>query len=157
MSLRTAGVTLTIVAVGALAAACQRPLGLSDADETAIRASVDSFAAQALRRDWDGNVALFHAQGTMMPPNQPAVTGHDAILAWMKAYPPITAFETGVDEVAGGGVYAYVQGHYAVMVMPPGATAAIADTGKFLTIHVRVADGSWPIMFDMFNSNKPAM
>jgi ketosteroid isomerase-like protein len=155
MSLRTAGVTL---AVAALAAACQpAPAGLTPADEAAIRASVDSFAVRALRADWDGNVALFTANGSMLPPNEPARNGHDAILAWMKAYPPITAFTTGVDEVGGAGDVAYVRGHYAITIMPPGATAAIADTGKFLSVHRRQADDTWPMTLDMFNSDKPAM
>lgn len=156
MSIRATGVAA--VAVAALVAACQQPpQGLSAADEAAIRANSDSFTARALRKDWAGNAALFTAQGVMLPPNQPAVTGREAITAWMNAYPPITAFTTGIDEIAGAGDVAYVRGHYAIMVMLPGAKEAVADSGKFLTIHRRQADGSWPMTLDMFNSDKPAM
>jgi len=93
----------------------------------------------------------------MLPPNQPAVSGRDAVLAWMKAYPPITAFDAGVDEVGGAGDVAYVWGHYMLTIMPPGAKAAVADTGKFVTVNRRQADGSWLIVVDIFNSNKAAM
>ena len=157
MSVRTAGVSLALAA--ALAAACQpaAPPALTAADEAALRAASDSFVARALRADWAANVALFAPDGAMQPPNEPAVTGHDAILAWMKAYPPITAFTTGIDEIGGAGDVAYVRGHYAILVMPPGAKAAIADTGKYLSIHKRQADGSWLFVHDMFNSDKKAM
>ena len=60
-----------------------------------------------------------------------------------------------VDEVGGSGDVAYVRGHYAITVTPPGATRPVSDTGKYVTVSRRQPDGTWPILADMFNSDKP--
>ena len=150
---------LAVPAVLTFLAACQpaAPAALTDADQAALRASVDTFSARVLRYDWPGTAGLFTDQGTMMPANEPAVVGRDAIQAWMKAYPPITAFTSVVDELSGVGDLAYIRGHYVVTVMPPGAKAAVTDSGKFITVNRRQADGQWLIVADIFNSNKAAM
>ena len=146
-------------ALAILAVACQSaaPAALSDADTAWLRASTDTFAARVLRSDWPATAALFMDQGMMMPPNQAVVVGRPAIEAWMKAYPTIKAFETGADEISGLGDLAYTRGHYAISVMLPGAKAAVADTGKFITVSRKQADGTWLIVADIFNSNKAAM
>lgn len=150
---------LTAGALAILAAACQpaAPAALSDADQAALRASADTFAARVLRADWPGTAALFTDQGTMMPANQPTVVGRDAIQAWMKAYPTITTFTSVADEVSGVGDLAYVRGRYMINVMLPGAKAAVADTGKYITVNRRQANGEWLIVADIFNSDKAAM
>ena len=146
---------LLCIAVVAGVAGCQQAAPLSAADQAAVRASVDSFTARVTRADWPSAVALYSADVHFMPPNQPAVEGRDALLTWMKAFPPINSFALTVDEVSGEGSVAYVRGHYAMTFTPPGAKAPVADAGKFLEVHRRAADGTWPNVADMFNSDKP--
>ena len=146
---------LLCIAVLAGVAGCQQAAPLSAADQAAVRASVDSFTQRVKRADWPGAVALYSADVHFMPPNEPAVEGRDALLTWMKAFPPINSFALTVDEVSGEGSVAYVRGHYAMSFTPPGAKAPVADAGKFLEVHRRAADGTWPNVADMFNSDKP--
>jgi len=146
---------LLCIAVLAGVAGCQQAAPLSAADQAAVRASVDSFTQRVKRADWPGAVALYSADVHFMPPNQPAVEGRDALLTWMKAFPPLNSFALTVDEVSGEGSVAYVRGHYAMSFTPPGAKAPVADAGKFLEVHRRAADGTWPNVADMFNSDKP--
>ncbi len=148
---------LLCIAVLAGVAGCQQAAPLSAADQAAVRASVDSFTQRVKRADWPGAVALYSADVHFMPPNEPAVEGRDALLTWMKAFPPLNSFALRVDEVSGEGSVAYVRGHYAMTFTPPGAKAPVADAGKFLEVHRRAADGTWPNVADMFNSDKPPM
>ncbi len=141
-----------------VAAGCQQGAApLSPADQQALRARSDSFVQRAVRKDFAGTAALFAPDGRFLPPNEPSVVGRDAILAWLNRYPPINAFTAVVDEVGGSGDVAYIRGHYAITVTPPGATRAVSDTGKYLTVNRRQPDGSWSIIADIFNSDKPPM
>ncbi len=87
-----------------VAAGCQAgPAPLSPADQQALRASVDSFTQRVKRADWPAATALYATDVHFMPPNQPAVEGRAALLAWMQAFPPLSSFNTTVDEVSGEG------------------------------------------------------
>src|SRR5436189_6372473 len=85
-------------------AGCQPgPAPLSPADQQAIRASVDSFTQRVKRADWPAATALYATDVHFMPPNQPAVEGRAALLAWMQALPPLSSLNTKVGHVSGGG------------------------------------------------------
>jgi len=148
--------TLPLLLLVSVAAGCQQGAApLSPTDQQAIRVAVDSFTQRVKRADWPGAVALYSADVHFMPPNQPVVEGRDALLAWMRAFPPLGSFNLTVDEVSGEGNVAYVRGHYSMTFTPPGAKTPVADAGKFLEVHRRAADGTWPNVADMFNSDKP--
>jgi len=146
--------TLIPITMLAAALAC-RPApsaGLSDADRTALRAAADTFAQRVRRADWPAAAKLYAETAALMPPAQHAVTGQANIEAWMKAFPPISAFDLRVVSVDGQGDVAYVTGKYIMTIAPPGAKP-MADTGKYLVVHHRQPDGSWPIVADIFNSD----
>ena len=141
-----------------LVAACHSPAPagrLSKADEQALRATTDSFAQRVRRADWPGAAAVYAKDAHFMPPNQPAVVGRDAILAWMKVGLPISSFELTVDEVNGRGDVAYLRGRYIMTFTPAGVNAPRADTGKYLQVQLRQTDGSWAMLADIFNSDRP--
>jgi len=141
-----------------VAAGCQQGAApVSPADQQALRASTDSFVQRTLRKDFAGTAALFATDGRMLPANEPAAVGREAILAWLNRYPPINAFSATVDEVGGAGDVAYVRGHYAITVTPPGAPRAVSDTGKWVTVNRRQPDGTWSVLADIFNSDKPPL
>src|SRR3989441_2684595 len=126
--------------------------GLSDADRTALRAAADTFAQRVRRADWPAAAKLYAETAALMPPAQHAVTGQANIEAWMKAFPPISAFDVKVVSVDGGGDIAYIAGIYIMTIAPPGGKPMV-DTGKYLTVSRRQPDGSWPIVADIFNSD----
>ena len=148
-------VRLTALLGFALAAACQpaAPAGLTDADRAAIDSAGQAFARNALAGDFAVLTRAHYAEdAVVLPPNMPAATGHAAIEAMFKTFPPITAFQIRNEEVEGAGNLAYVWGRYTMTMSPPGA-AAIADTGKYLEIWRKQSDGSWKSVRDMFNSD----
>lgn len=142
---------------GAVAAAC-RPAApaFTDADRASMRAFEDSFATRVLRSDWAGAAALYAVDARLMPPNEKAVVGRAGIQAWLAAFPPVKSLVLTPDTVDGSGDMAYVRGRYALSILPPGAAAPIADSGKFLEVHKRQADGTWLSVADIFNSDLPA-
>ncbi len=147
--------TRTAVATLAAALACRSaspPAGLSDADRTALRAATDTFVQRVRRADWPAAAKLYSATAVLMPPQQRAVSGQANIEAWMKAFPPISAFDLRVVSVDGGGDVAYVAGMYMMTIAPPGAKP-VPDTGKWLVVYRRQPDGSWPVVADIFNSD----
>ena len=146
--------TLIPITMLAAALACRPapPAGLSDADRTALRAATDSFVQRVRRADWPAAAKLFGQTAVFMPTQQRAVTGQANIEAWMKAFPPISAFDVKVVSVDGGGDIAYMAGICIMTITPPGGKP-IVDTGKYLTVSRRQPDGSWPIVADIFNSD----
>jgi ketosteroid isomerase-like protein len=153
MSRRFLTVPLALLAL----AACQpaAPAGLTDADKAAIDSVDHQFTKLALAGDFAGLVkAYYTADAILLPPNMPAASGHAAIEAVFKTFPPITAFELNTDEVEGHGDLAYLRGHYRMTFSPPGM-AAMPDSGKYLEIWRKQADGSWKATRDMFSSDVP--
>ena len=150
---------LPVLAILAIIAGCRPQAGaLSSADQQALRAVPDSYVQRVRRADWPGVAALFVTNAHMMPPNATAVVGRDAILKFYGALPfSFNSFELIVDEADGQGNVGYVRGHYMVTLTPTGAKKAVADTGKFLEARRRQRDGSWPIVVDIWNSDKPEM
>ncbi len=146
--------SLMPITILAAALACQpaAPATLSDADRTALRAANDSFVQRVRRADWPALAKLYTETAVLMPPGQHAVSGQANILAWMKAYPPVSFFDLRVVSVDGAGDLAYLTGKYLVTIAPPGSKP-MADTGKYLEVHRRQPDGSWPMVADMFNSD----
>ena len=137
-----------------LAAACQvSPKSFSDADRAAIRADLDSFPVRVLRKDWPKLASTYSTDTRFMPPNQKIVVGRQAFQTWLGTFPPVTAFRLKPDTIAGEGDMAYVYGHYSMTIAPHGAPRPVADSGKFLEVHRRQADGSWLTVADMFNSD----
>ena len=141
----------------AVLTACQPapPAGLSDADKAAIDSTARVFVRHALATDFAALTRDSYSDDAMvLPPNAPAVTGHGAIEAMFKTFPPITAFELRTEEVEGTADLAYVRGRYTMTMSPPGAPA-IADSWKYLEIWRKQCDGSWKSVRDMFSSDIP--
>lgn len=141
----------------AAAAACQpaAPAGLTDADRDAIKAADAEFTRLAMAADFAGLVGKAYAEDAIfMAPNAPAVTGSAAIQTAMAAFPPISNFVITSQEIEGTATMAYARGAYTMTLTPPGA-APIQDSGKFLAIWRKQADGTWKMTRDMFSSDLP--
>lgn len=141
----------------AVAAACQpaAPAGVADADREAIRAVDAEFTKMAMAADFAGLVSKAYTDDAVfMAPNAPAVTGSAAIQTAMGAFPPISNFVITSQEIEGTATMAYARGTYSMTLTPPGA-APIQDSGKFLAIWRKQADGTWKMTRDIFNSDLP--
>ena len=139
------------------AAGCAKPAnaGLSDADKAAIEAQEQFFAKQMASGDVAGVMKSYYAaDAVVLAPNAPAVTGAAAIEALFKSMGSVGRMTMTTDEVAGMGDLAYVRGRYA-MTFTPAGMAAMSDSGKYLEIFKKQADGTWKNYRDMFSSDVP--
>lgn len=145
--------------LGASAAiiACQAPpiSEMTDKDIEAIRESTDAWTQAMESRDFAAAAGLFTVDAVVMPPNQAAIKGRDAIRAWYEVGPRVSDINLEILEVDGHANLAFVRGRYSMTITPEGAPEPISDTGKYVEIRHRVADGSWLITVDMFSSNLP--
>ena len=136
--------------------ACQTPgpAALSQEDIAANEATTKAWLEAARKGDWAAVAKTYTDDAVLMPPNGPAVTGRDEIQAAFEAFPPITAVEAEALEVEGCGDLVYVRGRYSLAMSPEGSDP-IQDSGKYLEIRRKQADGSWLLSRDMFSSDLP--
>ena len=145
-----------VVALSATAVVgcAQAPAGLTDVDRAAIRAAEQDSVKAVNNKNWEGWTSRFASDGIMMGPNGPMVQGHDQILAWANAFPPTADFSIEMPEIEGTASMAYSRGSYKLKILPPGMSE-IQDSGKFLEIWAKQADGTWKVKRDIFNSDIP--
>lgn len=141
-----------------LVTACQpadtAPAGLSEADRAAIEQGSQAFADAMNAADWDALAMTYTEDAVLMPPNAESVRGRDAIRDYISSFPPISDFQLTNSEVDGAGDIAYVTGAYTMTLTPEGAEP-IVDSGKYIEIRKKQADGSWLMSRDMYSSDIP--
>ncbi|HUF49171.1 MAG TPA: DUF4440 domain-containing protein [Vicinamibacterales bacterium] len=133
------------------------PVDTRAADEAAIREADAAWSATASTGNLDAMMAFVAADAVMLPPNEPAVSGADAIRQYMERTLAVPGFSLSwqADTVAAsGGDLGYSKGTATITVNGPDGTPMTMDE-KYLTIWRRQADGSWKVSVDMFNSNTP--
>ena len=101
--------------------------------------------------------AFYTEQGHLMAPNMAAAVGRPAItqgLAGMAAMKPELKLTS--EMVVANGPVAIDRGTYTFTFTPPGATAPVTDTGKYL-VHWQLVGGKWLKAEDIWNSDKEPM
>jgi uncharacterized protein (TIGR02246 family) len=130
------------------------PAGLSSDDLAANQATTNAWLDGARAGDMAALAATYTTDGVLMPPNHEAVEGRAGIQAFMESFPHFTEIDLQPIEVNGEGDLAYVRGTYTVTMAPEGGQP-INDTGKYMEIRQKQADGSWLIARDEWNSDLP--
>ena len=143
---------LWLVAAGVISA-CQpreQPSGESASlNTTAIRASIDSLAANVMRAEETGDAKLFAStwaiDGIMSLPGSPPVRGRDSIVAVFRRRPPLppgarmTIHPTELEILSPE--WAYVWGVDTLAYTPQGAGAPIKKTSTFFVLLRKTAEG----------------
>lgn len=129
--------------------------GLSREDIAALRAGPKRFRELLLKRDFASLVKTYARDAVVLQDGGPALKGHAKIRPFFQGFPPITSFQLVVQEIDGRDDLAYVRGTYSMTMKPAGSKKAIKDTGKWLEVHRRRRDGTWPTAVDIFNSDIP--
>jgi uncharacterized protein (TIGR02246 family) len=132
------------------------PAGLSAEDEAAIRAVDAEWARAASAGDANALTATYASDATLLPPNEPLVKGEA-----VKKYNVDMAnafsgpFELTTTAVEGRGDLAYAVGIYRATLTPKkaGAKPMPTEEGKYLETLKKQPDGSWKIVYDMWNAN----
>jgi ketosteroid isomerase-like protein len=139
-------------------------LGLS----TAASAQTDDAAANSVRaadaawlkvysaKDLAKSVAFFDDQGSLMSPNDPTATGKAAISKLVASDFAYGDLSWHLDKagVSKSGDLGYTSGTYKFTFKDPSGKPA-TDNGKYLTVWKKQTDGSWKVLFDMFNTDLP--
>ena len=148
-------VVTTLLTSALAGCAANAPASLSDADRTAIRATVDSFT-NAIRKGDYGTAASYYAEnGVFMPPNAPAVEGRAEIEKAFGTFGKVTAFSQPIVELDGVGDLAYARLNADLTFIPPNAKSTMTDKSKVLIVMRKQADGGWRTVAGMVNSNLP--
>ncbi|MCL4865997.1 MAG: DUF4440 domain-containing protein [Gemmatimonadales bacterium] len=128
---------------------------VGEADLDAIRANHAAFAAAVVAGNHDAVAALYAESAVVMPANEPMRRGRMSYRESLEAMPPVGSFTISGEEMTPlSGDAVLVTGQFNISLMIPGAEMAIADTGKFLEVWVREADG-WKLGWDIWNSDLP--
>ena len=163
MSVRPLRFTLVLVAAALACApadnssssASQVPCTLPAADIEAIHGMRATHAAEVLGADWETMIASHSPEVVLMPPNLADIVGHEAVLDYVKTFPPMEEFDLTFEEVDGCGDLAYVRGRYSIAMQPPESAELVRDTGRWIWILRKNPEGDWIVTLDISNSNLP--
>lgn len=109
-------------------------------------------------RDAAALVRGFYApDAVLMPPNRPIVEGREQIQGFLQGLMDsgLRGIKIETTSTASGGDLAYGRGRYTLSLAPPGG-APVHDTGKYVVVYGRQANGGWRAIADIFNSDQPA-
>jgi Ketosteroid isomerase homolog len=128
-------------------------------DETAIRNIDVEWAKAATAKDVDRTVSYYSDDASVMPPNNPLVTGKAPVHALWKNILGAPGFAGGWKplkvEVARASDLAYVTGTYE-FAQSDASGKPMVDKGKYVEVWKKQADGGWKCVADIFNSDLPA-
>ena len=135
------------------------PGGLSASDEAAVRAVDAEWTRAASAGDGNAIAALYAKDATVLPPMEPVVQGEAAKKYWVDFTNSFSGpTELTTTAVEGRGDLAYGAGTYRMTLTPKkaGAKPLPTEEGKYIEVLKRQADGSWKIIYDIWNTNAPA-
>lgn len=142
---------------------CQAKGATVAADATVAhdRAAIDSVRNHYAATWRTGNAellaTLYASDALVLYPNQPAVVGRPAILAYFKTFFEQfrqDRFELTSEEIQVAGSWAFDRGSVHWRGVPRAGGEAVDDQGKYLVILQRQSDGSWKVARDMDNSDR---
>jgi uncharacterized protein (TIGR02246 family) len=146
---------LSLAAVSCAAPPAQRD---TQADVSAINAVREREIAAVNASAPDSMAAVYSADVAMMPPNEPAVNGQDALRKWLEAtFGQVTIngrYTSSQVTVAGDWAIDRYTG--VLTVTPKAGGAPIEERIKGIHVMHREADGTWRIAQDVWNADAPA-
>jgi len=129
------------------------------ADERAIRDNEAQWSKAMAAKDVDAFVSFYADDAVVLPPNAPISTSKGTTRAMLRTIFGAPGFSmsfqpTKVD-VARSGDIGYSYGTYTSAMTGPSGNP-VNDTGKYVTVYKKQADGKWKAVVDTFNSDLPA-
>ena len=129
-------------------------------DAAAVRATEVQWNADAAARDPAKFASHYDANAVDIGPGEVPVHGPAAIQANMtEAFkdPNFSlTFATDRVEIAAGGDMAYTEGHFTETETSAGAQAQLIQTGSYVTVYKREADGTWKAVADIASNGPPS-
>ena len=143
----------------ALFVGCNQPEPFDAAGVKAkIEAGSKAYEQAALKGDAAANASYYDENAVVLVSNMPMVKGRASIekmmRTWMQSEMKMKEFTTTTISVEGAGDFAVQLGRYFQTFEMSGKV--LADTGKFVTVWRKQADGSWKMAYDIWNTDIPA-
>jgi ketosteroid isomerase-like protein len=154
---------LIVPAVALLLGAC-KPAAPAVTDDSAaaaeaIKAADAAWEKAVSSKDTTASLAALESGGAVLGPNSPAAATPEAIkgmFATFWAMPAISIHWTATRvEAAKSGELGYSMGSYQLS-WNDAKGKPMSDKGKYVTVWRKQADGSWKVVYDIFNSDQPA-
>jgi len=128
-----------------------------DLDEARVVLETDERWIEAFnRRDVDALVALYARDAVLMPPDRPNIVGRAAVRDWLTVlFRENEARQRLVnEEVAAHGDWAWLRGHFQIVITSRATGRTATILGKHLVIWRRLPDGSWRAARDIWNTQR---
>ena len=128
------------------------------AAESELRILDEQWSAAAARNDLAGTLAFYADDAVLLAPNAPIATDKKSIReSWAGLLGPNTSvsWKWSKIEVAQSGELAYIFGSYKLKIGASSASGPVNDTGKFLEVWKKQANGQWKCVADTYNSDLP--
>ena len=123
--------------------------------------AAEAAAIQAFgKRDAGQSASLYASDAALMMTNMPIVKGEDIkpLMKEMMADPNFSmTFDTQKIEASKSGELGYTRGAYKLTSTDPKTKKVVRESGKYLTVYARQADGSWRIVDDIATPDGPAV
>ncbi len=149
---------MAVVTVAPLLVGCAAGPGpITQADRDAIAALRTAYQQSILAGDAAAMLEVYADDVVEMPPNMPLRSGKAAAEAAASAdtNPPPSSFSLTSAETEGVGDLAYDRGSYSFTMSMEGMPEPMADTGKYIVLLRKQADGSWLMTTTIWNSDLP--
>jgi ketosteroid isomerase-like protein len=130
-----------------------------EGDARSLRAAEEAAIKAFASKDVDQMVSAYSGDAKLMLSNSPILKGKDlrSAIKSMVADPNFSMqFRTDQVEAAKSGELGYTRGAYIMTMSDPKTKNVLRETGKYVTIYARQADGSWKIIEDISNADGPA-
>lgn len=128
-------------------------------DVAAINAAQDRELAMAATGNADSMATVVTSDAELMPPNEPAVHGLDAVKKWaetMFSQASVSGRYTSSDVTVSGDL-AVARFTGELTITPKAGGAPVTERIKGIHVMKRQPDGSWKIAQDVWNSDAPAV
>ncbi len=129
----------------------------TEADVAAIHALMDRWAEGLNNEDTDAMLALFTPGTVFMPPDEPAITGTEAVRSRFDAQfaeEGTVEYSIQTDEVKVAGDWAAGRGTYTFSSASEEGEP-VTNSGKWIILYERGADGSWRSASLVYNFDAP--
>ncbi len=143
-------------------AGCQQaptgPQPLTDADREQHAALEETLRQAFLANDVAAVAALYAEDAILSPPGSEMVWGKENIREWYSNFfkmAKITEFSLSPVKLSGENDWAYAVGKFSMKIVFQGSDTPVSDTGKYLDVRRKQADGSWEFVADTWNSDQP--
>ena len=145
-----------------LASACSAEAPQADtraADEAAIRQLLADSDAGFAERDYDKFMPMYADDAVLFFPNQPIMTGTDAIRSQIAASMGDPSVSMSIEpvkvDVARSGDLAYAYGTGVMHFKDAESGKMMEAHSKWVTVFRKGADGKWQAVADIFNDDGP--